>query len=234
MKQLVHLTNMLTINIITLFPNLFAESIKTLPLKKAIEKELLAINLINLRDFGLDNYGTVDDTPYGGGVGMILRVEPIYNAMLRIYKTDANFPAKTESNRKVVLLSPTGERYTQQKAAEYSNCKELTFICGRYEGVDNRVEQLLATETISIGDFVVSGGEIPTLAIMESATRLLPGILEKEQAAKIESFSSTDFKKEYPQYTRPEDFKGYRVPDVLLSGNHKEIEKWRLKNAIKD
>lgn len=225
---------MLTFNIITLFPNLFAESIKTLPLKKAIEKEMINVNLVNLRDFGLDKYGTVDDTPYGGGVGMILRVEPIYNAMLRIYKDETNFPAKVQTDRKVVLLSPTGERYTQQKAAEYAKCKDITFICGRYEGVDNRVEQILATETISIGDFVVSGGEIPTLAILESVTRLIPGILEKEQASRIESFSSSDFKKEYPQYTRPEEFKGYKVPDVLLSGNHKEIDKWRLKNAIKD
>ena len=213
--------SMLKFNVITLFPNLFEEHFNNLPFRRAIEKGLIETNLINLRDFAVDARGTVDDKPYGGGVGMILKIEPIYNALQSI----------TDKNNRKILLAPSGQRYTQQKAQEFVQVSEasehevdaLTIICGRYEGVDARVENLV-DEVVSIGDFVLSGGELAALAVMESITRLIPGVLEKEDALKEESFTTG---LEHPQYTRPEEFKRLKVPEVLLSGNHKEIEKWK-------
>ncbi|MFA6981663.1 MAG: tRNA (guanosine(37)-N1)-methyltransferase TrmD [Patescibacteria group bacterium] len=205
----------LRFDIITLFPELFEPFLKRLPLRKAIEKELIEINLWDLKKYAIDKRGTVDDKPYGGGAGMILMIEPIYKALEAISDKDI-----------VIALSPSGERYNQQMARELSKGSQVTLICGRYEGMDERVMENLTTKVVSIGDYVLSGGEIPAMAIMESITRLLPGVLEKEEASIDESFSEPDIK-EYPQYTRPEDFKGMKVPDVLLSGNHKEIEEWR-------
>ena len=210
---------MLTFDIITLFPELFSAHLNTLPLKRALEKNLLKVNLHNLRDFAIDKRGTVDDKPYGGGVGMILMIEPIYKALESISKT---------KNHKIVLLAPSGKKYTQKTALEFSKCEQIILICGRYEGVDARVESL-TTDVISIGDYVLSGGELPALAIMESTVRLIPNVLEKEQAVKLESFS--DGFLEHPQYTRPEDFKGVKVPEVLLSGDHKRISDWKKKNS---
>jgi len=208
---------MLKFNVITLFPNLFEEHLNNLPFKKAITKKLIAINLVNLRDFALNSYGTVDDKPYGGGTGMILMIEPIYKAL--------------EGLKHPILLSPTGIKYNQKKAGELSKLSEITLICGRYEGVDARVKDNLVTEVISIGNYILSGGELAALAIMESVTRLIPGVLEKQEAFEDESFSNGHL--EYPQYTRPEVFKKMEVPKVLLSGNHKEIEQWKKKNYTK-
>lgn len=211
---------MLSFEVVTLFPSLFEEHLKHLPLKKAIGKGLVEVSFHNIRDYAVDKRGSVDDKTYGGGTGMIIRPEPIFDAVKQIEK---------KKNSKIVLLSPRGQKYTQKKAHEYSLLSQLILISGRYEGVDARVEQGLADEVISIGDYVLSGGEIPALAIMESVTRLLPGILEKEGATKIESFE--DGGVEYPQYTRPEEYKEMKVPEVLLSGNHAEIEEWRRKNS---
>ncbi len=212
---------MLKFDVITLFPQLFEPFMATLPLKRALEKELIAVNLHNLRDFSKDSYKTVDDKPYGGGVGMVLMIEPIFDAL-------ENIKAKQE----IVLLSPSGRKFTQSIARDYANKEQITLICGRYEGVDARVQEHLVTDVLSLGDFVLSGGEIPALAVIESVTRLLPGVLEKEEAAVLESFSEgQETTIEYPQYTRPEEFKGMKVPEVLLSGNHKEIEKWRKDNS---
>jgi len=211
---------MLTFDIITLFPNLFNEHLNALPFKRAINRGIIKVNFHNLRNYAVDSYGTVDDKPYGGGTGMILMVEPICKVL-------DNIPNK----QKTILLSPRGNKYNQKKAKEYSKLSQITLICGRYEGVDARVEEHLTDEIISIGDYVLSGGEIPSLVIMESVVRLLPGVLEKEDAASKESFE--DGLIEHPQYTRPEDFKGMKVPKVLLSGNHKEIEKWKRQNSFK-
>lgn len=210
------------INIITLFPQLIEPHLEYLPFKKAFQKKLLKINLINLRDFALDSYGTVDGKPYGGGVGMLLRVEPVANALESII----NYPKKTRS----ILLTPKGKKYNQKKARELAKLTDITFVCGRYEGVDARVEKLV-DESISLGDFILSGGELGALTIMESVIRLLPGVLEKEEAVKKESFSSDLL--EYPQYTRPEEYKGMKVPQILLSGDHKKIAQWRKKQAEK-
>lgn len=209
---------MITFNIITLFPELIEPHLSYLPFKKAIELNEIKVNLVNLRNFAIDERGTVDDKTYGGGVGMVLRIEPIYNALQTL-----------ENKGKVILMSPSGQRYTQQKARELKEDSVITFISGRYEGVDNRVKENLVDETISIGDYVLSGGELPCLVIMESITRLLQGILEKDEASQIESFENGSI--EYPQYTRPENFMGMKVPEILLSGHHKEIEKWREINS---
>jgi tRNA (guanine37-N1)-methyltransferase len=217
---------MLKFNVITLFPQLIEPHLAELPFKKAIEKNLIQVNTHQLRDYSIDKHGTVDDRPYGGGIGMILRVEPIYDALRTV---------NLEHKHKAIILTPKGKTYTQQKAQEYSQLEQLILVCGRYEGIDERVSELdkvipnLEIEEISIGNFVMSGGELPALTIMESITRLVPGVIEKEGAVQIESFTDAgDI--EFPQYTRPEDFKGLKVPPVLLSGNHKEIDQWRKEN----
>ncbi len=211
---------MITFDIITLFPNLFNEHLNNLPFKKAIQKGLIKVNLHNLRDYALNSYGMVDDKPYGGGTGMVLMIEPIYKALENI-----------ENKQHTILMSPSGKKFDQNKVKELKNLNQITLICGRYEGVDARVEKYLCDESLSIGNYVLSGGELPALVIMESITRLLPGILEKEDASSKESFENDTL--EHPQYTRPEDFKGWIVPEVLLSGNHKEIEKWKEENSKK-
>jgi len=208
----------LEINIITLFPNLFEEFKNVLPFKRALEKNLITLNIINLRDFAIDERGSVDDRPYGGGGGMILRVEPIVEAL------------NTLTNKEeVIVLNPKGDLFNQEMAEELTSKKSLTFICGRYEGIDQRVIDNYSTKEISVGKFVCSGGEAPTIVILESILRLLPGVLD-EEITKDESYQ--DGQKEYPQYTRPENYEGLKVPEVLLSGNHKEIENWKKENSI--
>ena len=211
---------MISFDVITLFPNLFTEHLKNLPFKKAVELGLANFNLHNLRYFSSDNYKTVDDKPFGGGAGMVLKPEPIFKAVNSINKN---------RNTKIVTLSPRGKKYNQEIAREYLSLSQIILICGRYEGIDERVLTYLSNDVVSIGDFVLSGGEVPALLIMESVVRLLPGVLEKEEASLNESFSREVV--EYPQYTRPQDFNGLKVPDVLTSGNHKEIEKWRKENS---
>ena len=211
---------MISFDVITLFPNLFTEHLKNLPFKKAVELGLANFNLHNLRYFSSDNYKTVDDKPFGGGVGMVLKPEPIFKAVNSINKN---------RNTKIVTLSPRGKKYNQEIAREYLSLSQIILICGRYEGIDERVLTYLSDDVVSIGDFILSGGEVPALLIMESVVRLLPGVLEKEEASLNESFSREVV--EYPQYTRPQDFNGLKVPDVLTSGNHKEIEKWRKENS---
>ncbi len=237
---------MIKFDIVTLFPTLFTEHFNNLPYKKAVSKNLAEYNLWDLKNYSVNNYGSVDDKTYGGGVGMVIMVEPVFKALSDIYSEkimDDKIKGKKDffdrNNQKIVVLSPRGERFTQKKARELSQSTQITLICGRYEGLDARIEDNIATDVISIGDFVLSGGEIPALAVMESITRILPGVLEKEEASKIESFSLENKDGyefiEYPQYTRPENFKGLEVPKVLLSGNHKEIEMWRKeKSTIAD
>lgn len=233
---------MIKFDIVTLFPTLFTEHFNNLPFKKAVSKKLAEFNLWDLRNYSINNYGSVDDRTYGGGVGMVIMIEPIFKALSDIYseeimeeKIKGNSDFFTNNNHKIIVLSPRGGRLTQKKVRELSKATQITLICGRYEGLDARIEDNIATDLISLGDFVLSGGEIPALAVMESVTRLIPGVLEKEEASKIESFSFENEAGqkfiEYPQYTRPENFKGLEVPKVLLSGNHKEIEKWRKEKS---
>ncbi len=221
------------IDIITLFPKMFSGPFDESIVKRAVDKKLVEIHITNLRDFAIDKRGTVDDKPYGGGVGMVLRPEPIFEAVTNIKKTMKQLSGRT------ILLSASGKQYNQKKALEFSKIDQLILICGHYEGVDQRVVDHLANEEISIGDYVLTGGEIPAMVIVDSVIRLLPGVLTKSDATKHESFSpsleipTAKLLVEYPQYTRPQEFHGFKVPEVLLSGHHKDIEKWRQDQALK-
>lgn len=211
------------IDIVTLFPEMFRGPFDESIIKRAQDKSLVKINIHYLRKWAIDKRGSVDDKPYGGGVGMVIRVEPFFNAVADIKK---NLNGKT----KVILLSASGTPHNQKKAKQYSKLDNLIIICGHYEGVDQRVADFLVNEEISVGDYVLTGGEIPAIVIVDTVVRLIPGVLEKPEATQFESFSKNIL--EYPQYTRPEDFKGYKVPKILLSGNHKEIEDWKKQQAL--
>ena len=224
----------MNIDIITLFPKMFSGPFEESIVQRAQDKKLVQIKLHDLRRWALDKRGTVDDKPYGGGAGMLLRPEPIFNAVSSIKHQNPviNNIKNRVLNSKVVLLDAGGELYNQKRAAGYSKIDQLILICGHYEGVDYRVHEHLADEVISIGNFVVTGGEIPAMLIADSVTRLIPGVLEKEEATAVESFTDEKLL-EYPQYTRPEIYQGYKVPEILLSGDHAKINSWREVEGVK-
>lgn len=211
------------VNLITIFPDILSSYLKEGMIKKALDKEIIKLNTINIRDFSSDKHQTVDEPPYGGGAGMVLKIDPIYKALTSI---KAKSGLKT---KKIVMLSASGNKWNQKRAVEFSKLKELTLICGRYEGVDARIKNFI-DEEISIGDYVLTGGELPAMVMIDSIVRLLPGTLGNEQSAKEESHSEEGLL-EYPQYTRPKIFKPgkkeYSVPEILLSGNHESIKEWR-------
>lgn len=212
------------IQIITLFPEMFEGVLNNSMLFKAQDKKLVEFELINLRDFGLGPRKQVDDTPYGGGDGMLLMVEPLYKAV--------KHAKKNNTNSKVILMTPRGERWVQSKAKSWADdVSNLIVVCGRYEGYDERILSLV-DEQISIGDYVLTGGELPAMVMIDSIVRLIPGVLGGENSAIDESFSDGETL-EYPQYTRPEKFMDMSVPEVLLSGNHAKIAKWRKDNSQK-
>lgn len=224
------------ISIITLFPKMVSGFFDESIIKRAVEKKLVEIEIINLRDFAVDEYGSIDDRPYGGGAGMVLRIEPIYTAIQSAI-SNFQFPISKQTSKfkkqiyKTILTSPRGNVFNQEKAKEFSKTDHLIIIAGHYEGVDERVAEFI-DEEVSIGDFVLTGGEIPAAAIVDSVVRLIPGVLKKEEATVNETFNINKKKLlEYPQYTRPEEFKSLKVPKVLLTGDHKKIEEWRLKKA---
>lgn len=212
------------IDIITLFPGMFAGPFNDSIIKIAREKKLVKIKIHNLRKWAKDKHKTVDDRPYGGGKGMLLMIGPIFEAL----KTIA--PKAKAQKTKTILLSPQGKTFTQEKAKELAKLDHLVLIAGHYEGFDERIREYLIDEEISIGDYVLTGGELPAMTIVDAIVRLIPGVLDKE-AKENESFSKKSLL-DYPQYTRPSDFKGWEVPEVLLSGNHAEIEKWRKEKSI--
>ena len=210
------------ISVITLFPEMFDKVFNQSMLWKAQDRKIVEFEIIDLRPFGLGPRHQVDDTPYGGGDGMLLKPEPIFAAV-----EDAK---KRNPDAKVVLMTPKGRIWNQARASELANIEQnYIFICPHYEGYDERITTL-ADYQVSIGKFILTGGEIPAMAVIDSIVRLIPGVLGGETSAEIESFSDGD-NYEYPQYTRPEDFRGMKVPDILLSGNHGEIAKWRAENA---
>jgi len=218
------------ITILTLFPEMFVGPFSVSILKRAQEKNLLEIQIVNIRDFGTGRHKVVDDRIYGGGLGMVMKVDVIDKAIESC--KDARLQKGKEE--KIVLLDPRGKPFVQNTAKSLSNLSHLILLCGHYEGVDERVRTLV-DETISIGDFVTTGGEIPAMLVTDAVARLISGVL-KDDATKHESFSlggKETLLLEYPQYTTPNDYKGMRVPAVLLSGNHKEIDKWREDQAIK-
>jgi tRNA (guanine37-N1)-methyltransferase len=220
------------IDIITIFPNLFSGFLSESLLARAQKKRLLTIKTHDLRKWTTDNHKTVDDRPYGGGAGMVIKVEPIYKAVSSIkYKV-----LRGQKNKsRVILLSAKGKTFSQKDARRLMKYDQLIFICGRYEGVDERVAKHVADEEISIGNYVLFGGEVASMVVIEAVSRLIPGVVQKEESIKNESFSDKEaLVKEHAQYTRPEVFKigkkSLKVPDVLLSGNHKKIGEWRKKN----
>ncbi|UDQ97118.1 tRNA (guanosine(37)-N1)-methyltransferase TrmD [Lentisphaerota bacterium WC36G] len=208
------------IDILTLFPNSFfgpfAESI----VKRAIDGNFVEINAVNLRDYSHDKRGTVDDKPYGGGPGMLLKAEPLTEAIEDIKREDTI----------VILTTPQGEVFDQKKALELSKAKHLVFVCGHYEGVDERIRETLIDYELSIGDYVLTSGNLPAMVMSDAIIRLLPGVLGDDESSVDESFS--DNLLEYPQYTRPEEYRGMKVPEVLLSGNHKKIAEWRKEQSL--
>lgn len=208
--------------VITLFPDMFTGVFGSSMMWKAQKDEIVELTTVDLRQFGLGSRKQVDDTPYGGGDGMLLMIEPLWNAVLEAKKNDPG--------AKVLLMTPRGARWRQETAKLYAQAEHgYIFICGRYEGVDERIVELVDAQ-VSVGDYVLTGGELPAMTIIDSIVRLLPGVLGGETSAEIESFSDGETL-EFPQYTRPEEFNGLRVPSVLLSGHHGEIAKWRAEQS---
>ncbi len=216
------------ITILTLFPEMFAGPFDYSIVKRAKEKNLIELRFVNIRDFGIGQHKMVDDKPFGGGTGMVLKVDVIDAAIQNVRDPNLN-----KEEEQCVLLDARGETYTQTNAKQFSNLKHLILLCGHYEGVDERIRTLVDT-TISIGDIILTGGEIPAMLIIDSVTRLVSGVL-KEDATTYESFSSRSGKVllEYPQYTQPREYKGMSVPEVLIGGNHKKIEEWKKEQAEK-
>ncbi|MFH1823775.1 MAG: tRNA (guanosine(37)-N1)-methyltransferase TrmD [Candidatus Firestonebacteria bacterium] len=210
------------IDVITIFPEIFESFLKTSIVKRSIDKGIVKINLHNPRDFTTDKHRTVDEPPYGGGGGMVLKIEPIVKWLEKI--------SKERKKVKKILLTPSGKKFSQKMAIKLSKEKNIIFICGHYEGMDERIKYFI-DEEISIGDYVLTGGELPAMVVIDSMVRLIPKVLGNPDSVKFESF--IDEKLDFPHYTRPANFKGYLVPKVLLSGNHKKIEEWRKKEALK-
>ena len=209
------------IDVLTLFPEMFS-SLNHSILARAQKNNLIEINTINIRDFSLDNNKRCDDYSYGGGAGMIMTAQPIYDAIMSVKKEDSY----------VIYLSPKGKLLNQKKIEQLSsNYNHLILLCGHYEGIDERIINLCVDEEISIGDYVLTGGEIPAMALIDAVSRYIPNVLGNSETTSEESFSQNLL--EYPQYTRPYDFKGEKVPDILLSGNHKEIANWRKEQSLK-
>lgn len=213
---------MMNIHVLSLFPEMFEGVFNASILKKAQEKEAVTLAVSDIRNFSDNRHKQVDDYPYGGGAGMVLKPEPMFQAVEAI--TAGRKP-------RVILMCPQGERFTQKKAEELAQEEELVFLCGHYEGYDERIREHLVTDEISIGDFVLTGGELPAMTVIDAIVRLLPGVLGKEDSHIQDSFSTGLL--EHPHYTRPADFRGMKVPDVLTSGNHAKINEWREEQSLK-
>lgn len=211
------------IDVLTLFPEMFGGVFGASILGKAREKGIVDLNAVDFRPYANNKHNTVDDYPYGGGGGMVLKPDPIFAAVEDLVK-------ETETKPRVILMCPQGETFTQRKAEELSESEHLIFICGHYEGYDERIREHLVTDELSIGDYVLTGGELPAMTIIDSVVRLLPGVLGNESSAVTDSYSTGLL--EYPHYTRPPVFRGWEVPEVLLSGHHARIEAWRREQSL--
>jgi len=218
-------------HIVTIFPRILDSYLSESIIGRARKSGAIEVFAHNLRDYTTDKHGKVDDTPYGGGAGMVLQVQPIYECLEAVKKLIAKNSKKavvSGNKSRIILFSAKGKKYTQRTAERLSKYDNLILICGRYEGVDERVAEHIADEEISIGDYVLTGGELPALVVIDSVTRLLQGVLGNAESAKYESHKKKNYK-EHPQYSKPENFNGWPVPAVLMSGNHNEIKKWREK-----
>lgn len=209
--------------VMTLFPEMIKDGLNHSIISRAIESDLITLNTIDIRDYTPSKHKKVDDYPYGGGAGLVMQAEPIYNTYM-------SFKDKLSENTKVVYMSPKGRVFNQEIAKELSNEKDLVILCGHYEGVDQRIIDEIVTDEISIGDYILTGGELSAMVVIDSISRLLPNVLGKAESFEDESFS--DGLLEYPQYTRPQNFMGREVPEVLLSGNHAKIKEWRHQKSL--
>ena len=216
--------NHIKFDVITIFPEMFTDFSSSGVFARAKSSKVIDLMIHNLRDFSDDKHRKVDDYPFGGGPGMVLRPEPVFDAVESIVDSKSD-------NVPIVLMSPQGRPLNNKIASEFSLNSQIVIICGRYEGFDERIRTHLATDEVSIGDYVISGGELASMVLMDSVSRFVPGVLGDETSAKNDSFSNGLL--EHPHYTRPADFRGWKVPDVLISGNHREINKWREKQSIK-
>lgn len=214
-----------TFNVLTIFPQMIEDFTNYAMIARAVEAGLVKVNAFDIRDHATDKHRQVDDQPYGGGAGMVMKAEPITRCLDKVLKNNVR-----KEKTKIILLSPQGRIFNQKLAKEFAEYEEITLICGRYEGIDSRVEENFIDDTVSIGDYILTGGELAAMVFIEAVARLVPGVLGDEQSALQESFEESLL--EYPQYTRPEVFEGLKVPDVLLSGNHKEIDRWRRQQSL--
>ncbi|MDY7223025.1 tRNA (guanosine(37)-N1)-methyltransferase TrmD [Halalkalibacterium halodurans] len=212
------------IDFLTLFPEMFQGVLHSSILKQAQERGAVSFRVVNFREYSENKHKKVDDYPYGGGAGMVLSPQPLFDAVEDLTK-------KSSSTPRVILMCPQGETFTQRKAEELAQAEHLILLCGHYEGYDERIRSYLVTDELSIGDYVLTGGELGAMVIADSVTRLLPAVLGNETSAQTDSFSTGLL--EHPQYTRPADFRGWKVPDVLLSGHHQNIERWRKEQSLK-
>lgn len=210
-------------HVLTLFPEMIMQGMGTSITGRAMNKGLISVDAVNIRDYTLDKHGKVDDYPYGGGAGMVMGPQPVYDAVTAVKEACA-------PDTPVIYLTPQGKVFSQQMAEDFSKYSDLIFLCGHYEGIDERALEAVVTHQVSIGDYVLTGGEFPAMIMIDCISRLVPGVLNNDVSADIESFH--DNLLEYPQYTRPEVFRGMAVPEVLLSGHHAKIEEWRRKKSI--
>lgn len=217
--------------VFTLLPEVFPPYLESSILKRAIQRGLIGVRIHNIRDYTHDKHHVTDDTPYGGGGGMVMKPEPVFEAVETVLGlAPLQTPPEPESNTPIILLTPQGRVFDQRAAEELSRHERVALLCGRYEGVDERVREHLVTDEISIGDYVLTGGELPALILIDTVSRLIPGVLGDPTGAEDDSHSMGLL--EYPHYTKPSDFRGWKVPDVLLSGDHAKIEKWRRQQAL--
>ena len=219
---------MMNFYVMTLFPEMVMGGLNNSIIKRAMEKELISIQAVNIRDYTLDKHNKVDDYPFGGGAGMLMQAQPVYDC----YKAVLEMCPNAEKKPRVLYMSPQGKTFNQEMAKELAKEENLIFLCGHYEGIDQRVLDKMEVEEVSIGDYVLTGGEFPAMVMIDTISRLVPGVLNNDDSAVEESFSGKLL--EYPQYTRPEIWEDMAVPPVLMSGHHKNIEKWRLEMAIEN
>lgn len=228
-------------HVLTLFPEMITQGLNTSITGRAIEKGLISVNAVNIRDFSEDKHKRVDDYPYGGGAGMVMNAEPVFKsygylinhikmAKENIVSSDDNISHDHFKKPRVIYVTPQGSNFNQKMAEEYAKEEDLVILCGHYEGIDERVLEMIVTDYVSIGDYVLTGGELPAMVMIDAISRLVPGVLNNDVSAEFESLQ--DGLLEYPQYTRPETFMGRKVPEVLLSGHHANIEAWRRQQSI--
>lgn len=220
-------------HVLTLFPEMIMQGLHTSILGRAVQKEYISIEAVNIRDYTTDKHGKVDDYTYGGGAGMLMQAQPVYDACQSVFRTIAEKKAaqgKAEKPVRVIYVTPQGRTFHQEMAKEFAGEEDLIFLCGHYEGIDERVLEEVVTDHVSIGDYVLTGGELAAMVMIDAIARLVPGVLHNDESAQTETFH--DYLLEYPQYSRPEIWRDKRVPEILLSGNHAKVDEWRLAQSI--